>query len=129
MKKIICILILVLMFAGVARADAPDLSDWTYDQLIALHLYVGQEIMKRPEWKEVTIPAGDWIVGVDIPEGKYSIRPVTHGYIKIVDNKGSLFFNEAMDENETVGKLDLKTAYTVSLRSEFIFSPAIGLDF
>ena len=129
MKKIICILALVVMFAGVACADAPDFSDWTYDQLVTLHLYVGQEIMKRPEWKETTVPAGNWIVGVDIPEGQYSIKPVKYGYIKIIDDKGSLFFNKAMDEGDTVGKLDLKSAYTISLNDEFIFSPAIGLDF
>ena len=129
MKKIICILVLFVMFTGIAAADAPDFSDWTYEQLVTLHLYVGMEIMKRPEWKEVTVPAGNWIVGVDIPEGKYSIRPVKNGYIKITDNKGSLFFNDAMQDGDVVGKLDLKTAYTISLNDAFIFSPAIGLGF
>ena len=31
------------------------------------------------EWQEVTVPAGAWKIGVDIPVGHWAIRIVDHG--------------------------------------------------
>ncbi len=128
MKKLIAIILVLCSFASISVAESI-FGDFTFDQLLILHHALDQEIMSRPEWKEVTVPAGDWIVGVDIPEGKYSIRPVKNGYIKIIDTKGNLFFSDAMSKDEIVGKLELKEGYSIRLENSFIFSPAKGLDF
>ena len=127
MKRFLAVILLLCLFSSVALADI--FSDFTYDELLTLHHALDQEIMKRPEWKEVTVPAGDWIVGVDIPGGTYSIRPAKYGYINVTDENGSLFYNKAMDEGEVLGKIELKPNYTVRLNNDFIFSPSIGLGF
>lgn len=127
MKRIIAVFLVLCCVASGALADV--FGDFTYEELLILHHALDQEIMQRPEWKEVTVPAGDWIVGVDIPAGDYSIRPVKTGYIRIRDTHDDTFYNSMLKEGEIIGKMSLKEGYTVRLNDAFIFSPAKGLDF
>lgn len=129
MKRLICVVLLFCLLPIVSIADGIDLSSLTYAQLLMLRNRLTEEIISRPEWKEVTIPSGDWVVGVDIPAGYYSIRPVTYGYIRIMDEKGSLFYNDAMKEGDYVGKIYLKQGYTIRCEDAFIFAPSKGLGF
>ena len=132
MKKLISVLLLILMISSVAAADAPDLSEFTYDQLVALQQYVTMEIMKRPEWKEVTVPSGQWVVGVDIPAGSYCIKAVGGGgYLRIYDNRGSLGTSGGIrDEEDTIGKIYLNDNYVVEIEDgSLVFTPAISLGF
>ena len=132
MKRLLTFAIICLLLLPTAYADPPDFSDWTYDQLVVLQHYITAEIMSRPEWKEVTIPAGSWIVGVDIPAGEYSIYPSGNGaYLHIYNEKGSIVVSNGIrDEDDIIGKIRLKEAYTVSLDGgALIFKPAIALGF
>ena len=76
MKKkcilILTIVVLLSIFLSSAVAEI-NLSSLTYKELLMLRDQLSKELMTRPEWKEVTVPAGDWIVGKDIPAGVYSI--------------------------------------------------------
>lgn len=74
MKRIpiICI-ILMLIFSG-AFAEGIDLSALSFAQLAELRDRCQAEMMLRPEWQEVTVPAGLWIVGEDIPAGHWTFR-------------------------------------------------------
>lgn len=128
MKKAIAVIIVLCSIVSVSIADTY-FGDFTYEQLLILHHALDQEIMSRPEWKEVTVPTGDWIVGIDIPEGQYSIRPVKSAYVNVKDSKGSLLLNEGLVDDEIVGKIDLKTGYTVHVSGDVIFTHAKGLDF
>ena len=127
MKKIICLFLILCMVPVIALAD--NFSKMSYNELVNIFRSIALEIMSRPEWKEVTVPTGDWIVGIDIPAGYYSIRPVKYGYIKIKDTKGSLYFSDAMDEGETIGKIELLDGYSIRIEDPFIFSAPKGLDF
>ena len=127
MKKIICLFLILCMVPVIALAD--NFSKMSYNELVNIYRSIALEIMSRPEWKEVTVPSGDWTVGTDIPEGTYSIRPVKYGYIKITDSKGDLFFHKAMEEDDIVGKIELKKGYVIRLNDNFIFTPPKGLDF
>ena len=132
MKKLICLLLIICLFPVIAAADSLDLSDLSYDQLVALQHYITMEIMKRPEWKEVNVPAGKWIVGVDIPEGEYSIKPYNGGaYITIIDTKGEyVTYGGIRNEDNAIGKIWLKEAYTVEIDGGTLtFAPAIVLGF
>ena len=71
MKKVI-ILALVILMAIPAAAEEIDLSKLSYEELSHLISECSIEIQRRPEWKETTIPAGVYIVGEDIPEGKWT---------------------------------------------------------
>ena len=133
MKKLIAVLLVLLLLVPVASADAPDLSIYTYDQLVALQYYIGMEIMKRPEWKEVTVPAGEWVVGVDIPAGDYSISPAENGgaYLTIYDNTGCpTIFGGIREQEDSIGKARLREAYIVKVTDgSLILAPAVTLGF
>ena len=133
MKKLICLLLIVCMFPAIALADL-DLSDFTYEQLVALHHYIGMEIMRRPEWKEVTIPGGTWYVGVDIPAGSYSIRPTENGrgaFLKIYNTKGKdVVYQGVRNESNSIGKVQVEEGYTVIVEDgSLLFAPAQVLGF
>lgn len=51
-----------------------DLSGLTFDELAELCTQCQAEMMKRDEWQEVTVPQGNYRVGVDIPAGKWVVR-------------------------------------------------------
>ena len=112
----------------------------SYDELKALQAQISAEIVTRPEWKEVTVPAGDWIVGEDIPEGTYSIRPVNASkYINIFvwgaekDNYtkgGGLIVNDHVGyDKDIIAKLILKKGQIVVINMPVIFAPAQSLGF
>lgn len=45
----------------------------SFYELVALREYIGMVLTNRAEWKEVTVPIGVWQVGVDIPEGHWTV--------------------------------------------------------
>lgn len=77
MKKLISIVIVVLFLSSAALAETA-LSDLSYEELTWLISECSVEIQRRPEWKETDIPAGVYIVGEDIPEGKWAFTMKTN---------------------------------------------------
>lgn len=75
MKKLFCILLAVITLMSMpwkAKADT-DLSAYSFELLIQIREIIAQELTRRPEWKEVTVPQGTWKVGQDIPAGHWTI--------------------------------------------------------
>ena len=134
MKKIALVVLLVCL---VSFAAAEDLSSLSFADLLALRSKIEMEIISRPEWKEVTVPSGTWIVGEDIPAGFYSILPTgTGGYITIKDPsqekeyRQTIVSNGIRDQESAIGKIELKNGYIVEIeRGSLIFAPAKGLGF
>ena len=83
MKRLLSVLLAALLFAGSAAAQAPDLSGLSFDQLVELRDRLNIAIWNCSEWQEVTVPAGVWKVGEDIPEGYWTIRPAEGTYISV----------------------------------------------
>lgn len=75
MKKIIAILTALLIFPVCCIAEI-DLTGMTYDELVALKDQINLAIWNSEEWQEVEVPYGVWEVGVDIPAGKWTVKPV-----------------------------------------------------
>jgi hypothetical protein len=73
MKRLFALLLAALMLAGSAAADPVDLSGLSFDQLVALRDQLNLAIWNSKEWQEVTVPAGVWTVGEDIPIAHWSI--------------------------------------------------------
>ena len=73
MKRICALIAALLLLASTAIAEM-DLSAMSYEDLINLSEQVKLEIWIRAETKAVTVPAGYWEVGVDIPAGTYTIK-------------------------------------------------------
>ncbi|MBQ9464322.1 MAG: hypothetical protein IJU67_03490 [Lachnospiraceae bacterium] len=72
MKRIVLLtLALLLMLPAIADVD---LSGLSFDELAALRDRCQLEMMAREEWQEVTVPAGIYKIGRDIPAGHWTIR-------------------------------------------------------
>lgn len=129
MKRLIAVMMIVCMACSVAVAD--NLSDLTFEQLIALQHEITTEIMNRPEWKEVEVPAGTWIIGTDIPAGIYSIRN-TKGLnvVRVSDNEGEIAgLYKTFKDDELYGRVELLNGCTLTCNHPLIFAPPVSLGF
>ena len=80
MKKIYALIFAALMilaiptvaFATSGKLDI-DLSKLSYDELVELKDQINLAIWNSEEWQEVEVPHGVWLVGTDIPEGKWTV--------------------------------------------------------
>lgn len=131
MKKLLAIILVLCSIVAFASAET-DLASMPFDELYALRHKVDAEIMSRPEWKEVTVPAGQWTVGEDIPAGTYSISPSGRGaYVRFIDAKGGLIDSHIIrSESNAIAKITLPVGYVVEVDDGVvIFAPPKGLGF
>lgn len=94
MKKLLAVVLALALMVPVALAEGIDLSGLSFDELVALRDRVTVEITKRAEWKEVTVPAGAYEIGVDIPAGYWTIT-CTEG------SGASVEYGKALNEAKT----------------------------
>ncbi len=136
-KAMVILLCFTLLFSTVSTAFAAKLSEYSYEELIKLRLRIDQEIMSRPEWKEVTVPAGRYTVGEDIPEGVYSIRLLDEkGYESFIvfgieyenyeDNGGMLYCESLNERSPVLGKVTLSKGNIVDISGPLVFAPPIS---
>ena len=59
--------------------DFPNVMMVSYTEMAALSAQCQAEMMTRDEWQEVTVPQGNYRVGVDIPAGKWVVRCADKG--------------------------------------------------
>ena len=114
MKKILAValaLALAMLIPSFAVADF-DLAGMSYDELVALKDQINLAIWNSQEWQEVEVPKGIWIVGEDIPAGKWTIK----------HTDGVTATNVAWGDTLTDSGADL--AYGTELREqEVLFDP------
>ena len=135
MKKLLSFLFAWIILFSVASADV-DLSSISYNELIALQRSITAEIMSRPEWKEVKVPAGQWKVGEDIPAGTYCLKALESSVLIVIwryeiDNYSNdgLVFNEVIRGGEQYGKLTLQDGWIVVIDDPILFTPPVSLGF
>lgn len=83
MKRIISLLFCLLLVFSISAAEAPDLSAMSFNELVALRDQLNLAIWNSREWQEVTVPAGVWQIGEDIPAGHWTIRPLPGTYVSV----------------------------------------------
>lgn len=129
MKKLIILIVLCLLVSS-ASAEL-DLSGYSYDQLLDLQKSVTAEIISRPEWKEVTVPAGTWIIGEDIPAGEYCIKNTADSLniISSTNPSGDFDVYKTLGKDEVIGKAALNDGSVFSCYYAVILSPAVSLGF
>jgi len=130
-KKIISVVILVaLLFSFSLAVAETNLSEMSYDELIALQKDITNEIMSRPEWKEVEVPAGQYTIGVDIPAGWYSMTPKSKWdtvYLRWYPNPDNDYWDYLRSEN--IARFELKEGMRIYLEQTTIFAPPLALGF
>lgn len=72
MKKILCAVLTMMMFFSFAFAEI-DLKSMSTEDLQALYTKVVMELLSRTD-TSVTLTQGIWVVGRDIPSGRYNLK-------------------------------------------------------
>lgn len=87
MKKfslLVLVICLVLSFCSYAVAENTfDLSDMSYEELVALKDQINLAMWNCQEWQEVEVPQGVWEVGKDIPVGHWTVKCAGSSYTHI----------------------------------------------
>lgn len=92
MRRFLSALAALLLAASPALAADPiDLSGMSFDDLVALREQINLAIWNSQEWQEVTVPAGTWEIGKDIPAGHWTIKPAN-------DFVCSIYYCSELDE-------------------------------
>lgn len=94
MKKMSLLFVTVILFFSLsvgALSEDLDLSALSYEQLTALENRIIQEMVSRPEYKEVIVPLGTYKVGEDIPAGKWTLSGLK-------DDAGIVYWGKGLDE-------------------------------
>ena len=88
MKKALCFILITILtlFTFTVYADSIDLSGMSFDDLKALQEQVNTALWASDGWKEVTVPVGVYVVGSEIPAGKWTIKrafPNEYSYFRV----------------------------------------------
>ncbi len=75
MKKLYALLLAFVMLFTISSAYAglPDITGLSLTELDTLRKNISKEILSRSQWGEVTVKAGFYVVGEDIPAGHWTI--------------------------------------------------------
>lgn len=134
------VLAVLLVFPGAAYAVNVDaftnmFSEYSTEALLALRVFLDTEIASRDNTdKEVTVPVGVYIVGLDIPAGVYTI----HNGNKVLDyssvwhysSSGLLLNAYTFSGDDYIGKIELEHGQKLDIMSgPVIMSTYKGLGF
>lgn len=131
MKRIAFPLLAIAILIPCIALASYALSDMSIDELVTLRSEINAELMERGYEKEVTIPAGTYIIGEDIPAGAYTIRHVSRSaMVTVYDENGRISEYHSVREGEIIGKMTMLNKQTVEISSgSVIFAPYVGLGF
>lgn len=125
MKKLVSLFAALMLIPSFSFAET-DLSSMSVDDLVSLKTAIVGELMARDEVKIVTVPAGEYIVGEDIPAGKYSVATSASMVMLTVNEYKEAY---VVTPNDPIGKLSLKNGDVLALSSGCDFSVYVGLGF
>lgn len=128
------VLVFLMMFCSVATAESIDLTALTFEELIALRQEIDMLLFASDEYKDVPVPAGDYVIGEDIPAGTYSLDSDGYAMISVyADASKDLMGMDACHSvggGETVGKIELKDGQVIEIQmGSIIFKTYTGLGF
>ncbi len=144
MKKFVGLVLALILICSFAVAEV-DLTGMTFDELIELRQKVDAAIFASDGWQEVSVPAGIYKIGEDIPAGKWVVTPAkgSTAFIdlgKSIDDNGMEiadgFYNETItSESDSYAAynnvrevtLDLQDGTYIEIdNSNVIFTPFKG---
>lgn len=87
MKKLLSLILAIctLMIPVLCLSESIDLSGLSLAELVTLQERVTMAMWKTEEWQEVTVPAGLYKVGVEIPAGKWTISAMPSASMALVE--------------------------------------------
>ena len=144
MKNFVGLVLALILICSFAVAEV-DLTGMTFDELVELRQKVDAAIFASDGWQEVSVPAGIYKIGEDIPAGKWVVTPAkgSTAFIdlgKSIDDNGMEiadgFYNETItSESDSYAAynnvrevtLDLQDGTYIEIdNSNVIFTPFKG---
>lgn len=144
MKKFTALVLTLLLICSFAIAEI-DLTGMTYNELVELRQKVDKAIFESDGWQEVSVPAGLYKIGEDIPTGKWVVTPAdgSTAFVSLgtnIDSNGmelaDSFYNETITsesdsyaEYNSIREVTLQLqdgAYIEIKNSNVIFTPFKG---
>ena len=116
MKRFVGLLLVLMVFTcGTAAAEHIDMTGISYEELAELVTRAHYEMMQSDEWEEVQVPIGLYLIGRDIPAGKWEVEVDGNLYGMSV----IYFLGVKLNENKTeLDAWDTKTSFiTISPNS------------
>ena len=126
MKRLLCAVLVASLFLPVFAFAEMDIKSLSTEELISLRLFIVQELMDRGEMKSVTVPAGEYIIGEDIPAGSYS---VTTDQILVTLVIGEFDRMYVISPDSPIGKITLKEGDKIQFSSIVFLAKYAGLSF
>lgn len=127
------VLVLLLLTPASYAVGTGDLSAMSMEELVSLRDAVNAELAARNfKVKEVTVPAGRYTVGCDIPVGVYTLSSSGDYFssVRTYTPNGQYDMGFQVADGEPVGKLELTDGQVVEiLYSSVIFKLYEGLGF
>lgn len=126
MKKFLGFLFAVLLLLPIFASAEMDVKSLSTEELLALRVSIVDELMARGEMKSAKVPAGEYIVGEDIPAGSYSI---TTDQILVTIVIGDYDGMYVVSPDSPVGKLTLKAGDKIQFTGGVMLTKFAGLSF
>jgi len=126
MKKFLGFLFAVLLLLPIFASAEVDVKSLSTEELLALRVSIVDELMARGEMKSAKVPAGEYIVGEDIPAGSYSI---TTDQILVTIVIGDYDGMYVVSPDSPVGKLTLKAGDKIQFTGGVMLTKFAGLSF
>ena len=124
MKKIVSVVLLLVLTCCVAYAEV-NLSTMTTEELITLRTSIVKELMDRGALKSANVPAGEYVIGKDIPAGDYSIT-TTQILVNVIYGDFNMYM---VTPDNSVGKITLKDGESFQFSSSITLTKYAGLSF
>lgn len=125
MKKFLGFLLAVLLLPVFASAEV-DVKALSTEELLALRVSIVDELMARGEMKSANVPAGEYVVGEDIPAGSYSITTDQLLVTIVIGDYDGMY---VVSPDSPVGKLTLKAGDKIQITGKIVLTKYAGLSF
>ena len=126
MKKVIAIA-LALILIGAAAYAAIDLSGMSFDELLELRAQVDAALWASDGWQEVDVPRGVYIVGEDIPAGKWSVRATSDAIFQQFTSMDATIYKffDILNPGDVL-TVNLQDGWMIKISGTVVFTPYTG---
>ena len=126
MKKVLCSMLAILLLVPAFASAEVDVRALSTEELLALRVSIVDELMARGEMKSANVPAGEYIVGEDIPAGSYSITTDQILVTVVIGDYDGMY---VVSPDSPVGKITLKDGDKFQITGNIVLTKYAGLSF
>ncbi len=126
MKRFFCTFLFILLLIPIVANAEVDVKTLSTEELLALKVSIVEELIARGEMKSAKVPAGEYIVGEDIPAGSYSITTEQMLVTVVIGDYDNFY---VISPESPLGKITLKAGDKIQFTGSVVMSKFAGLSF